>query len=160
MKAVFIGTVEFSYQLLNVVIGIPEVEIVGIVTKQESSFNADFRDLAEVGKTHSIPYLYVSDVNAPKTLQWIRKLEPDVIFCFGWSSLIKKELLELAPKGVIGYHPAALPQNRGRHPIIWALALGLHETASTFFRMDEGADSGDIICQDFIKINEKQKRYR
>ena len=30
--------------------------------------------------------------------------------------------------GVIGYHPAELPKNRGRHPLIWALVLGLKKT--------------------------------
>lgn len=61
-------------------------------------------------------------------------------------------MLNSAKHGVIGFHPAKLPQNRGRHPLIWALALGLDETASTFFRMDEGADSGDIVSQKIIKI--------
>ena len=56
--------------------------------------------------------------------------------------------------GVVGYHPAALPANRGRHQLIWALILGLNETASTFFFMDEGADSGDILSQYPIKISE------
>jgi len=60
-----------------------------------------------------------------------------------------KESLDLPHLGVIDFHPAALPANRGRHPIIWALVLGLQETASTFFFMDEGADSGDIISQEF-----------
>ena len=55
---------------------------------------------------------------------------------------------------MIGFHPAALPANRGRHPIIWALVLGLQETASTFFFMDEGADSGDIISQEYLKITD------
>jgi methionyl-tRNA formyltransferase len=54
--------------------------------------------------------------------------------------------------GVLGYHPAALPQNRGRHPIVWALALGLQKTASTFFFLDEGADSGDILSQSEVPI--------
>jgi methionyl-tRNA formyltransferase len=53
---------------------------------------------------------------------------------------------------VIGFHPALLPNNRGRHPIIWALFLGLKKTGSTFFIMDEGADTGDIISQKEIKI--------
>ena len=55
--------------------------------------------------------------------------------------------------GVVGYHPAALPKNRGRHPIIWALVLGLKETVSTFFFMDKGADSGDILNQQPITID-------
>ena len=52
----------------------------------------------------------------------------------------------------MGYHPAELPYNRGRHPIIWALALGLKSTASTFFYMKEGADDGDIISQEIVKL--------
>jgi len=70
----------------------------------------------------------------------------------GWSNLIKKEVLEVTPGGVIGYHPTKLPFNRGRHPRIWPIVLGLEETASTFFFMDEGADSGDIISQAIIPI--------
>ena len=49
--------------------------------------------------------------------------------------------------GVLGYHPSKLPKNRGRHPLIWALALGIKKSASTFFFMDEGADSGEILSQ-------------
>ena len=55
--------------------------------------------------------------------------------------------------GVVGYHPALLPANRGRHPIIWALVLGLKETGSTFFFMDEAADSGDILSQEKVPID-------
>ena len=58
----------------------------------------------------------------------------------------------MMPLGVVGYHPAALPANRGRHPLIWALVLGLEKTASTFFFMDEGVDSGDILSQRSITI--------
>ncbi len=62
--------------------------------------------------------------------------------------------MEIPKIGVIGYHPSALPANRGRHPIIWAIALGLNETASTFFFMDECADSGDVLSQAIISIED------
>jgi methionyl-tRNA formyltransferase len=81
--------------------------------------------------------------------------KPDVIFCFGWSKLLGNEVLNLASLGVVGYHPAALPANRGRHPLIWALCLGLKEAASTFFFMDEGADAGDILSQLKIGISDE-----
>lgn len=82
-----------------------------------------------------------------------KKLHPDIGFCFSWSQLIKKEIINLFPKGIVGFHPALLPQNRGRHPLIWALALDLSETASTFFLINEGADEGDIISQRLISIS-------
>ena len=99
-------------------------------------------------------FLFVDNINSPNSVKWIKDLNPDIIFCFGWSSLIKKEVLNIAPTGVVGYHPTKLPKNRGRHPLIWALALGLKESASTFFFMDDGVDSGDIVSQYPIKISE------
>ena len=69
--------------------------------------------------------------------------------------MIKQDLLELTSLGVVGFHPAALPANRGRHPLIWALVLGLKKTASTFFFMDAGADSGDILSQQEISITDQ-----
>lgn len=151
MKIVFIGTVEFSKKALQKLVDI-DVELVGVCTKEKSSFNSDFADLTPICKENKIPFNFVEDINSKESINWIKDLNPDIIFCFGWSSLIKNELLSLAPMGVVGYHPAKLPQNRGRHPIIWALALGLKRSASTFFFMDEKADSGDIISQKEFEI--------
>ena len=151
MKIFLIGTVEFSKCALAKLIEM-EAQIVGVATKAHSPFNADFADLTPLCKEANIPYRFVNNINDEGVISWIRSLCTDIVFCFGWSELLKRELLHLAPMGVVGFHPAALPQNRGRHPIIWALALGLEETASTFFFMDEGADSGDILSQEFIKI--------
>lgn len=153
MRVFFIGSVNFSWQMLNVLTSIDEAELVGIATKSQSSFNADHTDLSDIARGRNIPWKFVKDINAPHILDWIKTLEPEVVFCFGWSSLIKSDLLELTQKGVIGYHPAKLPHNRGRHPIIWALALGLEETASTFFKMGEGADTGDILSQQNVSID-------
>jgi methionyl-tRNA formyltransferase len=101
----------------------------------------------------AIPLLTVTDINAPETYTWIKSKKPDVIFCFGWSSLIGINTLSLPPLGIIGFHPAELPKNRGRHPLIWALALGLERTAATFFYMDDGVDSGDILSQVLVPID-------
>ena len=152
MRAVFIGTVEFSLRSLEKLIGL-NVNLVGVITQESSSFNSDFVDLKPLCISNGIPCLYVDDINSLDSIKWIKDLNPDVIFCFGWSSLIKKEILNIAPMGVVGYHPAKLPMNRGRHPLIWALALGLEESASTFFFMDEGADTGDILSQVDFEIS-------
>lgn len=152
MKILFIGTVEFSYKALEKLISM-NTNIVGVCTKEKSGFNSDFVDLSPLCIKNNIAYKFVDDINSSDNIEWIKSLKPDVIFCFGWSSLIKKEVLSISHLGVIGYHPAKLPQNRGRHPIIWALALGLKSSASTFFFMDEGADSGDILSQEDFEID-------
>lgn len=151
MKILFIGTVEFSYKALKKLIEL-KAEIVGVCTKKKSNFNSDFVDLTSLCKNASIPFKYIDDINSNENIDWIRSLSPDIIFCFGWSNLIKKDLLGLPKMGVVGYHPALLPKNRGRHPLIWALALGLNDSGSTFFFMTEGADDGDILSQEKVEI--------
>jgi methionyl-tRNA formyltransferase len=152
MRIVFIGTVEFSLRALERLLGM-NAEVVGVCTLQKSKFNADHVDLAQLSNKHEIPWCYAEDINSADVMRWIRDRSPDVIFCFGWSRLLKQDLLGLAPLGVVGFHPAALPANRGRHPLIWALILGLEKTASTFFFMDAEADSGDILSQREILID-------
>ena len=154
MKIVFIGSVEFSAKTLEKLIEI-EANIVGVITKESSPFNSDFSDLKPIAKLNRIPALYANNINSEETLLWIRKLKPDILMCFGWSNLIKKDILEVAPMGVVGFHPTLLPNNRGRHPLIWAKALGLKKSGNTFFFMDEGADTGDILSQKSFKINEE-----
>jgi methionyl-tRNA formyltransferase len=154
MRIVFIGSVEFSRRALERLLAM-HAEIVGVCTLQDSKFNADHADLRAISEAHGLPWFYAEDINSTEVLSWIQDKAPDVIFCFGWSRLLKQDLIRLAPRGVVGFHPASLPANRGRHPLIWALVLGLEKTASTFFFMDAGADSGDILSQREICIEEE-----
>ena len=151
MKILFIGCVESSKLLLE---GLMEcdAEIVGVITKKSSDFNADFFDLSEVCRQHGLDFIYVNNINEEVSVNYIRGKEPDLIYCFGWSQLISKSIIDIPTKGIIGFHPAELPYNRGRHPIIWTLALGLDRTASTFFYITEGADEGDIVSQKVIPV--------
>ena len=153
MRILFIGAVKFSYHMLKAVIA-NGGNVVGVITKASPGINADHMDLGPLCQENSISVQHFTDINSDEAYEWIEGLKPDIILCFGWSSLIKRRLLEYPKKGVLGYHPAKLPMNRGRHPIIWALCLGLESTASTFFFMDEYADSGDILSQQEVLISE------
>jgi methionyl-tRNA formyltransferase len=153
MRIVFIGSVLFSKAALEKLIEL-KADIVGVICKKESSFNADFFDLGVIANDHSIQSHYTEDINSSNTVEWISQINPDIIFCFGWSQLLKKDILTIPTKGVVGFHPAALPFNRGRHPLIWALFLDLQKTASTFFFMDEHADTGPILSQSEILISD------
>lgn len=151
-NTIFIGCVESSYIILKHMIE-NDMIVSGIITMEHSVVNADFHSLAPLAEEFGIDCFITKNINDEETLKFVRLKKPEIIYCFGWSRLIGKELLSLPEYGVIGYHPAAIPNNRGRHPLIWALALGLSKTASTFFVMDEGADTGDIISQREITID-------
>ena len=152
MKIILIGTVEFSKEMLRTLIE-NNFKIQAVITSSNSEINSDYSDLKPLCDKNDIPCHISDDINSNRTIELIKNYEADVIYCFGWSRLLKKDLISLPPLGVIGYHPAELPKNRGRHPIIWALVLGLKETASTFFIMNEEADTGDIVSQVKVKID-------
>ena len=161
MKILFIGTVEFSKIVLKKLIEL-NAQVVGVCTKEKSEFNSDFADLRPLCEKNKIPYKLTDNVNSKDSCDWIKSFNPDIIFCFGWSDLLKKNILTLAPMGVLGFHPSELPKNRGRHPLIWALALGLKKSASTFFFMNEGIDSGEILSQkkfDIFQNDDAQTLY-
>lgn len=155
MKVALIGCVSSSKMALTTLLQIPEVKVSAVVTKAASKINNDFCDLRPTCEEYGIPIHYENSKKREESTEFLREKQVDVIYCVGWSYLLDDEVISLAPLGVIGFHPAALPQNRGRHPIIWALALGLKKTASTFFKITEGVDSGPIISQEPIDITEK-----
>lgn len=150
-RTLFIGCVESSYILLECLLQ-NNYHVSGIITMEYSDINADFRSLTPLAEKYGIECICTKNVNDEKIIEFVKNIEPEIIYCFGWSRLIGKDILSIPRYGVIGFHPAALPLNRGRHPLIWALALGLTKTASTFFVMDEGADTGDIVSQKEIRI--------
>ena len=151
MKILFIGCVKSSEVFLHRLLDI-KADVVGVVTKRESSFNSDFVDLGQICRENGLDYMYVRNVNDRDSKDFITAKKADIILCLGWSQIVDDEILALPPLGCVGFHPAMLPHNKGRHPLIWALALGLEETASTFFMMDAGADTGAIVSQARIHI--------
>ena len=97
--------------------------------------------------------MYFHDETSEHSLiEAIRREQVDVLFVVGWSHLMSSALINSSRQISIGFHPSPLPKGRGRHPLIWAMVLGLSETASTFFELQVEADAGDIINQAPIKI--------
>lgn len=152
MRILFIGCVRSSEIFLEKLIEI-NAEIVGVITKSESKFNSDFVDLGEICRERRIDYMYVHNINDQISKDYIKGKQADLILCLGWSQILDEDILDMSRLGCIGFHPTQLPFNRGRHPLIWALVLGLERTASTLFFMDATADTGKIISQKDIEID-------
>jgi methionyl-tRNA formyltransferase len=108
-------------------------------------------DLAGFARSHAISYHEISDINGKESLELLGILAPDYIFC-SWPKMLKQEVLELPACFVIGSHPTDLPFNRGRHPLHWLICQGIEESQVSFFHMDEGVDSGDLLLQIPYKI--------
>lgn len=149
LRVVLIGCVASSEAALRTLLALePErVQLVGLLTRSASTLNSDFVDLMPLVQARELPILLADRVDQAEQARWLAACRPDLVFVVGWSQLLRQEMLAVAPRGTIGFHPAALPANRGRHPLVWALALGLAESASSFFLMGEGADDGPLLSQ-------------
>lgn len=154
MRIVFVSNVWFGNELLNHLANRGDFKIVGVISSEKNIHeNGDYRNLCETAKQLQIESHSTDNINSEATLSWIKSKDPDLIICIGWSRIFGTELLGIPKLFTIGYHPSLLPRHAGRHPIIWALALGLRSTGSTFFRMDEGVDSGQVLSQAVVKIH-------
>lgn len=84
--------------------------------------------------------------------QFILELNPDLIVTAAYGQMLPKELLNQVT--AINVHGSILPTYRGGAPIQYALFDGLSETGVTIMYMAFKMDSGDIIKQDKIHIDE------
>ncbi len=153
MKIIFIGSILLSKEILMHLLT-RKIYIEGVIGLKKNSdiSKTDYYDLSIIANKNNIKTISIIDINSNKAINFIKKINPDLIFCIGWSQIIKTPIIKIPKIGIIGYHPADLPRNRGKHPIIWAIALGLREIYSTLFFIDKGVDSGKIFLKDRILI--------
>ncbi|MBU0670552.1 MAG: methionyl-tRNA formyltransferase [Patescibacteria group bacterium] len=84
----------------------------------------------------------------------IEPFDPTICVVVAYGKLIPKEILKIPKFGFINLHPSLLPDLRGPSPIQTALLRGYQETGVSVMQLDEGMDSGPILAQEKIKINE------
>lgn len=126
-----------------------------ITLKDEKAKNKSGRVyLDNISSQHNISLLKINNINDEEVIDALKQHEIDWLFIIGWSQIAKKEVLETPTYGCIGMHPTLLPIGRGRAAIPWAILKGLKETGVTMFKLDEGVDTGDIIGQGVIPLDE------
>jgi len=79
-------------------------------------------------------------------------LDLDLVVMCGCRQLLSKEFLSLPKQGIVGFHPTLLPYGRGNAPIINTILQNLSSSGVTLFQVDEGIDTGDIIAQEFFRV--------
>jgi methionyl-tRNA formyltransferase len=85
----------------------------------------------------------------------LRELRPDAIIVVGYGRIIPPWMLALPPYGNINVHASLLPKYRGAAPIQWAIAEGEQVTGVTTMLLNEGLDTGDILLQREMRIEEE-----
>lgn len=82
----------------------------------------------------------------------LRALEPNLIVSAGFMRVLGPRTLAGTP--VINTHPALLPSFPGAHGVRDALAHGVRVTGSTLHLVDAGVDTGPIIDQRVVTVED------
>jgi methionyl-tRNA formyltransferase len=67
---------------------------------------------------------------------------------------VPEDMLNLPTHGTIQYHPSLLPRHRGPSAINWAIISGATNTGLTIFWPDNGLDTGPILLQKEVEIQD------
>lgn len=102
------------------------------------------------------------DVRQPKSLrsadeyEALASLSPDVVVVAAYGLFLPPEVLNVPPQGCLNIHPSHLPRYRGPSPVVSAILNGDDETGATIMKLDEGMDSGPILAQERVSIDEEE----
>src|ERR1051325_10450012 len=136
MKFAIAGSVSTSRLALSALMR-HRVNLVGVLgLSREASANVSgYRRLDDLAAQAEVPYMDFTSINSEQILNMLRRWAPDYFFVIGLSQPLKPSILPMPKVGCIGFHPARLPQGRGRAPIAW-LTLGAAPGAATLFFID------------------------
>jgi len=104
-------------------------------------------------RRHDIPEYTPENVNDDSFLQKLQDWNVDLVISIACPQIVREDLLQLPPEGVINIHGALLPKYRGKLPSFWVLANGEETTGVTVHYMNEDLDDGPIIVQNEVPID-------
>ncbi|GHV18891.1 methionyl-tRNA formyltransferase [Bacteroidia bacterium] len=156
LKIVFMGTPDFAVESLRTLVE-NQYNIAGVVTMPDKPS----------GRGHKIQYSavkkYALDNNLPllqperlKDESFLKELDAwnadlQIVVAF---RMLPEVVWNMPRLGTFNLHGSLLPQYRGAAPINWAVINGEKETGVTTFFLTHEIDTGKIILQDKIKIEE------
>lgn len=153
MRIALMGSVSSSLCALEALNegGVNVACVLGVDPERGQSIG-DYRDLGPTATQASIPYLSFRKVSDPEVRTFLLEHHPDMLWVIGLSQLVPQEVIEIASKGGVGFHPTMLPEGRGRAPVAWTILRGLRAAANLFYLADT-PDSGDIIAQREVVVH-------
>ena len=152
IKVVFMGTPEFSLNVLDMLI--QNTTVVAVVTQPDKIVGKNkeksFTPVKKMALEHDILVLQPEKIR--KEFSEIVALKPDLIVTCAYGQIIPEEILNCPRLGCINVHASLLPKLRGGSPLHHAIIDGYNKTGVTIMYMDKGMDTGDIISQSEINI--------
>ncbi len=159
MKVIFMGTPEFSCVALQKLIADPEMEVIAVYTREPQIAGRGHK--ITNSPIHNLALKNNLKIFTPKTLkdpqiqQEFTDLKADIAVVVAYGLILPQAILDGTKFGCVNIHPSLLPKWRGAAPIHRPLMNGDEETGITIIKMNAGLDSGDIIIQEKLAIDQE-----
>lgn len=149
MRIVFFGTPEFAVASLRALLR-ERFTVAGVVTQPDKPQGRSRSTLVPppvktAALEAGLPVLQPTRPVGDLFLAALRRLEPDLGVVVAYGHILRREVLDTPPRGMINVHASLLPRLRGAAPIQHAILAGDRETGISIMRMEEGLDSGPVL---------------
>jgi len=135
---------------------IQSIQIVLVFTNNPQAY------AIERAKNHNIPVEVIDHKNYQTREEYekniIEVLDPyklDLIVLAGFMRILSPVLVRAYKNKIVNIHPALLPSFPGINSARQALEYGVKYTGVTVHFVDEGVDTGPIILQSIVEIEDK-----
>jgi len=152
------GTPEFSVPPLIKLIEAHTVA--AVVTQPDKPAGrgnaAAFQAVKKTALERGIPVMQPEKMRDKAFLNELRELDVDIFVVAAYGKILPETVLNMPKYGAVCVHASLLPRWRGASPIQQAIISGDSVTGVTIMRMDKGIDTGDIVLQEKIDIDEDE----
>ena len=157
MKVVFIGTPEFAVPTLEQLLE-SRHEVALVVSRPDRPIGRrrvlSSPPVVDLASEHEIETIQPKSMKSKDIDQKFSEISADVAVVVAYGKLIPSRLFEFFQHGMVNLHPSLLPRHRGPSPIQWALVCGDRATGVTTMQIDDGMDTGPILLQERINVED------
>lgn len=156
LRIVFMGTPDFAVPSLDILIK-HQYNIVGIVTAPDKPAGRGQQLNQSAIKKYAIekeiPVLQPEKLKNTEFIAELNKLNANLFIVVAFR-MLPEMVWQMPQLGTFNLHASLLPQYRGAAPINWAVINGEKETGATTFFLQHEIDTGNIILQQKINIED------
>ena len=159
MKIVYMGTPDFAVAPLEAILKAGH-EVTAVVTQPDRQKGrgreVQYSPVKECALSYGIPVLQPLKIKEKDAVEELRKYPADIFVVAAFGQLLSEEILNMPGFGCINIHASLLPAYRGAAPIQWCVINGEEKTGVTIMQMAKGMDTGDILLQKEVVLDEKE----
>ena len=157
MRIIFWGTPEYSIASLDIFIK-SKHEVIAVVSQPDKKRSRGNKlipsPVKKFAEQESLKIYTPAKIRDNKQfINELKSLSCDLFIVIAYGKILPKEILEIPKFGCWNAHASLLPRWRGAAPIQWSLIKGDEFTGVGIMKLDEGLDTGDLLLEEKIKID-------